>query len=150
MLGRLGFHQKWIQWIKACLTSATISVLVNGSPTKEFKPKRGLRQDDPLTPFLFIIVAEGLTGLVREASKIRILEGVRVRSNNVEVKMLPFADDTLFFCQPHMQCVLPVKAVLCSFEIIFGLKVNFYKSHVGVIGLSEVDPVVFSNCLNSG
>jgi len=43
MLGRLGFKVKWINWIKACLESASVSVLVNGSPMEEFKPKRGLR-----------------------------------------------------------------------------------------------------------
>jgi len=98
MLRRLGFKDKWIKWIKACLTSATISVLVNGSPTKEFRLKRRLRQDDPLAPFLFLIATEGLAGLVKEASRIGVLEGVRVGYNCVDVKLLQFADDTLFFC----------------------------------------------------
>jgi len=87
---------------------------------------------------------------VRKASKIGILEGVGVGLKNVEVKLLQFADDTLFFCQPRLQCVLTVKAILRSFEIVSRLKVNFHKSHVGAIALSEVDLVVFSNCLNSG
>jgi len=46
------------------MESATVSVLVNGSPTEDFKPTRGLRKGDPLAPFLFIVVAEGLDGLV--------------------------------------------------------------------------------------
>jgi len=64
MMGRLGFYRKWIGWIKACMKSSTISVLVNGNPTKEFQPKIGLRQEGPITPFLFLVV-EGLAGLVR-------------------------------------------------------------------------------------
>jgi len=59
----MGFHLKWIKWVQGCLESATVSVLVNGSPTEEFRPSRGLRQGDPMAPFLFLVVAEGLAGL---------------------------------------------------------------------------------------
>ncbi len=59
MLERLGFCEQWIAWIKSCLESATVFVLVNDSPTKEFVPSKGLRQGDLLAPFLFLIVAEG-------------------------------------------------------------------------------------------
>ena len=76
MLNRMSFHSKWIKWIQGCLEFATISVLINGSPTEEFKPARGLRQGDPLAPFLFIVVAEGLVGLVRQAIKAKLLSGV--------------------------------------------------------------------------
>jgi len=65
--------KKWIQWIRACLESATISVLVNGSPTKEFKPSRGLKQGDPIAPFLFLIVAQSLSGLVHQAKSKNLL-----------------------------------------------------------------------------
>jgi len=78
MLHRLGFHSKWIKWVTGCLKSSSNSVLVNGSPTEEFKPSRGLRQGDPLAPFLFLVVAEGLAGLVRQASKQNMLTGVKV------------------------------------------------------------------------
>jgi len=140
----------WINWIKACLSSATMSLLANGSPTKEFKPRRELRQDDPLAPFLFIVAAEGLAGLVREASRIQILERVKVGHKSVEVNFLQFADDTLFFCQPQIHSVLEIKAILQSFEVVSSLKVNFYKSHVGSIGLSVEDSTIFTKCLNSG
>jgi len=118
MLGRLGFNCKWI---KACLESATVSVLVNGSPTDKFKPKMGLRQGDQLAPFLFLIVVEGLTRLVRKAKRVGLFKGVEVGTQRVQVDLLQFVDDTLFFCEPSYHNVLVVKSILRSFEMAQGL-----------------------------
>ena len=97
MMQRTGFSQKWIKWIEGCVKSASISVLVNGSPTTEFLPQRGLRQGDPLAPFLFNIVAEGLTGLMRRAMEENMYKGYLVGGNNVPISILQYADDTIFF-----------------------------------------------------
>jgi len=148
MMGRMGFCDKWMKWIKTCPSFETISVLVNGNSTKDFRPKGGLRQGDPLEPFLFLIVAEGLAGLVREASRLGVLEGLKVGHKHVDVKLLQFADDTLFFCQPKLNSILAIKTVLHCFEITSRLKVNFHKSHVGTIGVTDLDKAIFSKCLN--
>jgi len=78
MLNRLGFHVRWIKWVQGCLESAAISFLVNGCPIEEFRPTRGLRQGDPMAPFLFLVVAEGLAGLVHSSSKENLLREVKV------------------------------------------------------------------------
>jgi len=78
MLGRLGFCGKWIEWIKNCLESSSIFVLVNGSPTTKFKPLKGLTQGYPLTPFLFLIVTEGLGGVVGQAKEKMLAESIEV------------------------------------------------------------------------
>ena len=75
MLRRMGFCSKWIQWIEGCLRSASISLLVNGSPSVEFIPQRGLRQGDPLAPLLYNIVAEALNGLMRVAIEKNLFRG---------------------------------------------------------------------------
>jgi hypothetical protein len=67
MLRRFGFGEKWRGWMKACVCSGNMSILVNGSPTEEISIKRGLKQGDPLAPLLFLIVAEGLGSLMRMA-----------------------------------------------------------------------------------
>ncbi|GKU94711.1 hypothetical protein SLEP1_g8164 [Rubroshorea leprosula] len=67
MMEKMGFDKVWREWIAECLRSNTVSVLVNGSATKEFSMSRGLRQGDPLSPFLFLMVAEALNGLTSTA-----------------------------------------------------------------------------------
>ena len=68
------FDQKWCSWVKSILDSSRISILVNGSPTKEFSPGRGLRQGDPLSPLLFNIAGEVLNKmLVVAANKLSLI-----------------------------------------------------------------------------
>ncbi|XP_068474709.1 secreted RxLR effector protein 78-like [Phaseolus vulgaris] len=122
MLQRMGFHNRWILWIRGCMESASVSVLVNGSPTEEFIPSRGLRQGDPLAPFLFLVVAEGLTGLVREAVKANLLTGLKIGRKGTLMSLLQFADDTLFFCEDSFINVVTLKAILRGFELASGLK----------------------------
>jgi len=126
-------------WIKGCLESATISVLVNGSPTSEFKPSRGLRQGDPLAPFLFLIIAEGLAGLVRQAIKVNLLKGVKVGRKAVETRVLQFVDDTLFLCEGSLHNVHTIKAILRCYEIASGLKINFHKSKLAGLNVDRTN-----------
>jgi len=80
MMSRLDFSNKWI---KTCLELSTISVLINGNLKDEFKDRRRLRQRDPMIQFLFLIIVEGLEGLVREAKRKNILKGVKVGRKEV-------------------------------------------------------------------
>ncbi|GAU32903.1 hypothetical protein TSUD_152630 [Trifolium subterraneum] len=126
---KMNFPSQWRVWMKACVMTASASVLVNGSPTAEFCFERGLRQGDPLSPFLFLLAAEGLnvlmTALVRNGSFTPYEVGSH---NSVRVSHLQFADDTLLVGVKSWANVRALKAVLLLFENISGLKVNFHKS----------------------
>jgi len=148
MLRRLGFHDKWILWVKGFLASSYVSVLVNGSPSEEFKPSRGLRQGDPLTPFLFLVVAEGLARMVRQALRKDMLKGVKVGRNNIECYLLQFVDDTLFMCEDSFDNIFAIKAILRCYEMVAGLKVNFHKSKLVGIDVDSFVMNTYAKTLN--
>ena len=83
--------------MRGCLTSVSFAVLVNGNAKGWVKASRGLRQDDPLSPFLFTIVADVLSRMLLKAEERNVLEGFRVGRNRTRVSHLQFADDTIFF-----------------------------------------------------
>jgi len=113
-------------------------VLVNRSPTQEFKPRKGLRQGDPLALFLFLIVAKGLVGFIREAIEKELFENVEIRGRSIKVNMLQYAHDTLFFCKAKKRSVFFIKAILNCFELASCLKVNIQKSNVGRVGCNPL------------
>lgn len=78
VLNKMGFGEKWQRCIRAFLGSASISILANESPTEEFKMERGVRQGDPLSPFLFILTIEGHNAMVKEARAKEMYQGVGV------------------------------------------------------------------------
>nr|GEY90329.1 RNA-directed DNA polymerase, eukaryota, reverse transcriptase zinc-binding domain protein [Tanacetum cinerariifolium] len=78
VIAKLGFGTKWCTWIFGCLRNAQASVLVNGSPTCEFEIQKGLRQGDPLSPFLFILAMEGMHVLTCKAIAMGLFKGVSI------------------------------------------------------------------------
>ncbi|GAU35959.1 hypothetical protein TSUD_207630 [Trifolium subterraneum] len=126
VMGRMSFPGLWRKWIKECVCTATASILVNGSPTDEFPLERGLRQGDPLSPFLFLLAAEGRNVLMEAAVAYNLFTGYSIgERDSVTVSHLQFADDTLLL---RVKSWANVRAVLVLFETMSGLKVNFHKS----------------------
>ncbi|XP_071711009.1 uncharacterized mitochondrial protein AtMg01250-like [Rutidosis leptorrhynchoides] len=92
----MGFGDKWKKWILCCLNLASVLILINGPPTKEFKLGRGVRQGDPLSPFLFILASEGLNILTKSAFEIGYFKGVEVGKDKINITHLQYVDDTMF------------------------------------------------------
>ncbi|CAJ2637040.1 unnamed protein product [Trifolium pratense] len=126
------------KWIRECVCTATASVLVNGSPTDEFPLRRGLRQGDPLSPFLFLLAAEGLNVLMEAMVARNLFTGYSIGGQgSVSVSHLQFADDTLLMGIKSWANVRALRAVLVLFETMSGLKVNFNKSMLVGVNISE-------------
>lgn len=120
------FPNQWISWIKVCLESTSISVLVHGSSTREFSMRRELRQGDPLSSFLFLVVAEGLTALMRMAVQNGLFRRTAVGNQNLTVSFIQFADDTM--CLEHQQQLL--RGLMQFKEISYGgLRLRKRKYH---------------------
>ncbi|CAJ2667257.1 unnamed protein product [Trifolium pratense] len=136
MMRRMGFAQRWLKWMRACIFTSSMSVLVNGSPTVDFVVGKGLRQGDPLYPFLFLIVAEGLTRLMQKAVDNGNYHGFKVH-DDLQFHTLQFADDTVLVGEGKWENLWSLKIVLRSFELVSGLKVNFYKSKLYGINLDD-------------
>ncbi|MCH80144.1 LINE-1 reverse transcriptase like [Trifolium medium] len=96
MLWRFGFDDKWRSWIRACVFAGSLLVLVNGSPTEQIDISKGLKQGDPLAPFLFILVAEGLGALLKKAVGLGYFKGVQISTSGATMSHLQYADDTFF------------------------------------------------------
>ncbi|CAA7027574.1 unnamed protein product [Microthlaspi erraticum] len=127
---KLGFAESWVHWIKLCISSVSYQVLLNGEAKGSIQPTRGLRQGDPLSPFLFIILTEALISQLRGAEEEGRLTGLKIARACPPVSHLLFADDSLFFCRADvLQCAELIKILKC-YGLASGQQLNTAKSSV--------------------
>lgn len=97
ILIRFGFSSTWVDWMMLCVKSITYAFIVNGDLVSPISLGRGLRQGDPLSPYLFILYVEGLSAAIDKANKMGFLHGVKICRNAPAVTHLLFVDDCLLF-----------------------------------------------------
>ena len=130
VLERLGFHHQWIGLIMQCISTVKYSFLINGSPRGKVKPSRGIRQGDPLSPYIFILCSEVLSGLCNKAQAEGRIEGIKVARGSPRINHLLFADDTMFFLKANKESTLALKEILHSYGKASGQSINLAKSSV--------------------
>ncbi|KAL0006673.1 hypothetical protein SO802_008175 [Lithocarpus litseifolius] len=111
-----------------CVKTVTYSVLVNGEPCGMIQPSRGIRQGDPLSPFLFLLCTEGLNGLIKRAESNGEIHGFSLCRRGPKLTHLLFADDSLLFCRANMEECGKVLEILNMYEEASGQKVNRSKT----------------------
>ena len=90
LMGKMGFHRRWIRPILECISSITYSVLVNGEPNGNIIPTKGIRQGDPLLPYHFLLCSEGLIGLIKKVVSKNKIRGFSFCKNGPNISQLFF------------------------------------------------------------
>ncbi|GJS22452.1 RNA-directed DNA polymerase, eukaryota [Tanacetum coccineum] len=146
ILSNFGTGTKWRGWIQGCLTSAMGSILVNGSPTSEFKFHKGLKQGDPLSPFLFIFVMESLHLSFNNILNAGLFKGIRV-DDSLTLSHLFYADDAVFLGKWDRMNVVTIVHILKCFFMASGLQINIHKSKLMGIGISHEEVKAAANII---
>jgi hypothetical protein len=130
ILHLMGFHPTWIQWIKQCITTSSFSILLDGAPFGKFFPTRGLRQGDPLSPFLFILGSEILSRLIAREENLGLMHGIKMARNCPPISHLLFADDVIIFSRANVNEAEVVLNCLNTYSSWSGQRINMSKSAV--------------------
>jgi hypothetical protein len=130
MMRKMGFAEKWIELIMLCVTTVKYQIRFNGTLTDEIVPQRGLRQGDPLSPYLFLICAEGFSSLLNKAEEDGQLEGIRICNAAPSFNHLLFADDSLVLIKATSESARTLQNILQLYEMCSGQTINYDKSSV--------------------
>jgi hypothetical protein len=132
-----GFSAKWISWIKSFVKGGSVSVNINDDVGHFFQTRKGLRQGDPLSPILFNIVTDMLAVLIKRAKDEGQISGIVPHLVQDGISILQYADDTIIFMDHDLKKAQNMKLLLCAFEQVSGLKINFHKSELFCFGEAQ-------------
>ncbi|XP_013699656.2 uncharacterized protein LOC125596828 [Brassica napus] len=127
---RLGFSAIWVNWIMQCISTVSYSFLINDTAREMVVPDRGIRQGDPLSPYIFILCGEVLSGLCCRAQNSGDLTRIRVARRCPRLTHLLFADDTMFFIKATTSNASTLHAILHQYELASGQLINTDKSSI--------------------
>ena len=142
-----GFGTLFINWISDILNGGRSCISFNGTLGPYFKCRQGLRQGDPLSPFLFDLVAESLNKILTNAQSAGFIQGLGNLPTAHQILNLHFADDTLIFIQADPYYIENLKFLLLGFENLSGLTINFEKSSLVPLNLNPLEAQQFATQL---
>ena len=127
---KMGFNARWVGLIMSCINSASYSILVNGVPKGDIRPSRGIRQRDPLSPYLFLICSEVLNCQLQQAARSVAIGGFSLCKKGPKISHLFFVEDTLLFCPATKNDLDFIQSILVLYEEASGQKLNREKTTV--------------------
>jgi hypothetical protein len=136
MMIRKGFGDKWSDWVLKTVKGGKVAIRTNDVVGPYFKTHKGVRQGDPFSPLLFNIAADGLACMIQKAKDGGIIKGLIPHIISNGCCCLQYVDDTIFLLQDDLESARNLKFILCIFEQMSGLKINFNKSEIICLGKS--------------
>ncbi|KAG7579199.1 hypothetical protein ISN45_Aa03g033600 [Arabidopsis thaliana x Arabidopsis arenosa] len=125
-----GLSASWVRWIMQCVTGPSMSILWNGEKTESFKPARGLRQGDPLSPYLFVLCLERLCHMIDEAVIGKTWKPIHLSRGGPPLSHVCFADDLILFAEASVTQIRVLQSILEKFCWASGQKVSLEKSKI--------------------
>lgn len=126
VLEAMNFPRQFVSWIETCLKSAKFSVVINGQPCDYFEAKRGLRQGDPISPYLFVLVMEVFTRQMLELEENENFK-YHPKCKQLKITHLVFADDVMLVCKADRTSPIEMMKVFTRFFAVSGLEINTMK-----------------------
>ncbi|KAL8100581.1 hypothetical protein AgCh_032729 [Apium graveolens] len=130
IMKQMGFCERWINLIIECVTTVEYSITHGGEVFGQIRPTRGIRQGDPLSPYLFILCAEGLSSLISSYERRKLIHGCKVARGAPVITHMLFADDSYIYCRASLEEANRVMELLRTFKVAAGQKINLDKSSV--------------------
>ena len=130
VMRKLGFNERWITLMMVCVKTVSYSVLLNGEPKGLINPTRGIRQGNPLSPFLFLLCTEGLNNLILQVASEGSIHGFALSRRSPKLTHLLFVDDSLLFCRSNRNECQKVLDILASYESMSGQQINQGKTFI--------------------
>ena len=130
IMQKMGFQYRWINWIMECVRTVSYSFNINGEVKEYVIPTRGIRQGDPLSPYLFLLCSEGFSNLIRQAAQTRKISGMKISRQGPSITHLFFADDSLIFCKANKDQATELMRVLQVYAKGSGQLINLDKSSI--------------------
>lgn len=130
MMEKFGFSEIWRDRVMRCVKSVSYSFTQDGEVFGEVNPQRGIRQGDPISPYLYILCAEGLSSIMRRYEDVGLIHGCSIARGAPAISHLLFADDCYFFFKATGGEATSMKNILTRYEAMSGQAINLQKSAV--------------------
>ncbi|KAL0449771.1 UNVERIFIED_CONTAM: putative mitochondrial protein [Sesamum latifolium] len=130
VLFKLRFHAHFVNLVILYVSSVSYSFILSGRQFGNIVPSRGIRQGDPLSPYLFLLYTEALGSLISQAEMIGQLKGICVSRNAPSIFHLLFVDDTILCCEASVEAMECIQSILQVYRKAFGQEINLQKSVV--------------------